>query len=67
MAIFKLEIRLDNAAFHDDDGDFSPEWQISAILDRLSQEIYDSGVNMGPKGALRDTNGNLVGEWRIEE
>ena len=63
MAIFKLEIRLDNAAFHDDDGDFSPELELIRILNEVTM-----GLGQGvPHKAVRDVNGNLVGEWRIEE
>lgn len=63
MAIFKLEIRLDNAAFHDDDGDLDPSYEIGRILDEMSKKAHLMGV----KGSVRDVNGNLVGEWRIEE
>lgn len=62
MAIFKLEIRLDNAAFHDDDGDFDPIPELEAILGGVANDLVSPG-----RGPIRDVNGNLVGEWRIEE
>ena len=64
MAIFKLEIRLDNAAFHDDDGDFDP---YNGIQYCMSEVITTLGKMCPNKGPIRDVNGNLVGEWRIEE
>ena len=63
MAIFKLEIRLDNAAFHDDDGDFSPEMEIIRILNEVTGHV---GFGYSQR-EVRDINGNLAGEWRIEE
>ena len=63
MAIFKLEIRLDNAAFHDDDGDFDPEPELREILEGVANDV----CNVRGKNSIRDVNGNLVGDWRIEE
>ncbi len=63
MSMFKMEIRLDNAAFHDDDGDFAPGPEIGSILNKV-RHLVEHGSTFG---AIRDVNGNLVGEWRIEE
>jgi hypothetical protein len=54
MAKFKLEIKMDNAAFGD-----SPELELSRILSELS---FDVAEDQREEYNIRDENGNTVGK-----
>lgn len=54
---FRLEINLDNAAYE------NVGWEIGDNLDQVLQRI-GQGVT---EGRVRDTNGNVVGDWEITE
>jgi len=55
---FKLRFNMENSAFSD-----YPEGEISSILRKVINQ-----VNAGNEdGQIRDTNGNKVGEWEINE
>ena len=63
MSNFKLEIECDNAAFHDDNGDFDPGNELATILRTVQRKVAD-GYQVG---MCHDSNGNLVGSWGIAE
>jgi hypothetical protein len=54
MAKFKLEIKMDNAAFGD-----SPELELSRILSELSLDVAE---DQREEYNIRDENGNTVGK-----
>jgi hypothetical protein len=54
MAKFKLEIKMDNAAFGD-----SPELELSRILELLAEDVADGVCETY---SIRDVNGNTVGK-----
>jgi hypothetical protein len=54
MAKFKLEIKMDNAAFGD-----SPELELSRILSELS---FDVAEDQREEYNISDENGNTVGK-----
>ena len=55
---FNLRFNMENSAFSD-----YPEGEISSILRKVINQ-----VNAGNEdGQIRDTNGNKVGEWEINE
>lgn len=59
-----LTIRLDmgNAAFENSAD------EVAAILGDLSRTLVAKGsVEVGDNGALKDVNGNTVGEWKVED
>ena len=56
---FICEIETDNEAFED-------TFELPRILYSLASKIQDMGV-ITSGASIRDVNGNLVGEWRIEE
>jgi len=64
MARFAVTFACDNAAFAN--GELCPE--IARILIWLGINLRDHPIDAaGPAGgALRDYNGNRVGEWRYE-
>ena len=55
---FNLRFNMDNAAFSD-----YPEGEISSILRKVIKQVNDGNED----GQIRDTNGNKVGEWDINE
>lgn len=57
--LFKLEVRCDNAAFHDP----APNFELARILARVSHDL-DNGIE---RGGIRDENGNLVGSYSLED
>ena len=59
---FTLEIRMDGAAFEDNEG---PE--VARLLAQVVENIKHDGTIMGAHGALLDFNGNKVGAWEAEE
>lgn len=63
MARFTIDIQCNNAAFHDDDGDFDPAAELVRLLSEIAGEINMQKT----EGHIREINGNKVGFWRIEE
>ena len=63
MSSFVMTLNLDNAAFHDDDGDFDPNPELSRIL-REAAKTVEIGITAR---SLFDVNGNKVGKFVIEE
>ena len=59
---FQLEIRMDNAAFEEDEG-----WEVARILRGIAEDIGMDGHIIGRKTSLFDINGNKVGTWEGEE
>ncbi len=57
---FKLEINLDNASFEPIDS------ELNRLLSSLAKKLEDSMCCEGDKGRIQDSNGNTVGEWKIE-
>lgn len=56
---FKLEINLEDSAF-----DEMPGYEIARILRELAERVeYNTEVNKGEGGTLKDINGNIAGEW----
>ena len=56
---FTLTFNMDNAAF--EDGGYE---ELRSILHEVSQMLdIEEDPNYGP---VRDSNGNTIGEWRIE-
>ena len=53
---FKLEFRTDSAAFND-----YPTEEMSRILWQLTGQI----ITGGSKGAIRDINGTVIGEYEV--
>jgi len=62
MSIFKLEIKLDNAAYRFVD-ELDPFDELVRNLKAVSKELDNECWN----GRIRDNNGNIVGNWSIEE
>jgi len=56
---FKLEVKMDNAAFQGD------EPELSDILRRLSAQPDIIWHRPNVSGMVKDTNGNRVGSWSI--
>lgn len=52
----EIEIDLDNASFQDNPG------ELAQILDRIPNNIRP-----GDDGKLKDSNGNTVGQWEVNE
>ena len=63
MSNFTLEIECDNAAFHDDNGDFDPGNELATILHTVRCQVADGHDG----GVCHDSNGNRVGSWGITE
>lgn len=57
---FTLTIETGNAAFGEDE--YERDVEIARILRTLA-ERFDDGVADLTQGAVRDVNGNRVGEW----
>jgi len=55
--VFNIKFKTDNAAFRD--GGFS--YEINQILTNIITKVED-GLKTGE---CMDTNGNIVGEWRL--
>ena len=60
---FVLTVDMDNAAFED-----APGYELSRILGQVHHQAQTEGARafMGAGMFLRDSNGNTVGEARIE-
>jgi len=59
---FKMEFDCDNAAFIDSLGE-----QIAEIVKRAADSIGENDDGDFQGGVIRDVNGNLVGEWSLED
>ncbi|MDQ3159305.1 MAG: hypothetical protein M3P98_04205 [bacterium] len=57
---FKLEIKMDNAAFEGFNGN-----QLAYILERLARKLDGYDFADGEGSTLLDTNGNTVGGWEV--
>jgi hypothetical protein len=57
---FKCEIDMDNDAFAHD-----PHEELSKIIEKISNEV-DEWACVERTKAIRDSNGNKVGEWEIK-
>lgn len=57
----KIEFSIDNAAFED----YTNE--IPAILSGIAAKIEDNPQKAQPKTFLRDSNGNQIGHWYIDD
>ena len=57
-AKFRCQFEMDNAAFHDPDGDYGDECE--RILLNLAPRIRTQ-----TGGKIRDINGNTIGSWSI--
>ena len=55
---FSLQFDMDNAAFEDNPNEFRE------LLVEAASFIYPY---VESNGALMDSNGNTIGEWRVEE
>lgn len=55
---FRLDFDMDNAAFED-----NPAHETEVLLRQVAYAISHGAR----KGAVRDSNGNTVGSWEIEE
>jgi hypothetical protein len=55
-----IKVKMDNAAFEDD----------ATEAERIVAELASSGclqyMEKSDGGNLRDINGNIVGEWRVQ-
>ncbi len=54
---FKLKFKMDNAAFEEDE--FG---EVEGILNKAADDFQQGLVS----GLVRDSNGNIIGKWRIE-
>lgn len=63
---FTLELKTDNAAFIDDDGNPEAGPEIARILREIADK-YDSGIysTNGPALPVFDVNGNRIGQYRL--
>lgn len=61
----RIELRTDNAAFYDSDGNPDPGAELARILRRLASR-WESNFEPFP-GVLHDINGNDVGAWEIQD
>ena len=55
---FALQFNMDNDAFSG-----MAEYEIVNILQKVSSKVLCSDTS----GVIRDTNGNIIGQWSIEE
>ena len=55
-----IEMNLDNAAFHDDDGDLDMS-AVAGHLDRVADKIRSGNTS----NAIMDMNGNKCGTYEI--
>lgn len=62
MARFVAEFSCDNAAF-----DEGMATEIGRILRDVAQRVERGDFHEGDGGAIHDSNGNRVGNWRIDE
>lgn len=70
MTTFTVNIKCDNAAFANDDGDdTTPESaapELARILREIAQKIED-GYDYDKFQTIRDINGNDVGRYAIKD
>lgn len=68
--MFTLKIKTENAAFRDQNGDFDEYAKAREVLRILKDAVEDFEQNLMWGSItefknLRDTNGNIVGEFRL--
>jgi hypothetical protein len=57
--MFRLEIETGNAAFEEQPGE-----ELAAMLGELAEKVREElGSSLHARGPLRDSNGNIVGQW----
>lgn len=56
-----LNMDMDNAAFHGDEGDYFPGHEAARLLTVVAASV-ESGER---RGRVVDVNGNTVGAWEI--
>lgn len=62
---FTLTVKASGAAFHDEDTDeYDPCIELARILRSTAENIRD---NYRTKGAIVDSNGNVVGKYELTE
>lgn len=62
MSGFTLQMKTGNAAFSDEDGG-----DRGSEIGRILREAADTVEGGRTSGKLIDINGNIVGEWDIED
>jgi hypothetical protein len=62
---FTLTFDMDNAAFGDDLNAAREEG--ARVLASVQERFDDSGFRIGAKIPVRDTNGNRIGFWVVEQ
>lgn len=62
MAKFELDINTDNAAFQDDYID-----EIEAVFKRVIESLIAADYLNGKHSNVRDTNGNVIGTFRVTD
>lgn len=62
---YVITIKMDNAAFHDDDGTFEPGYELRTILQRLANEHEYGDAPVERK--ILDSNGNTVGKAEVKD
>ena len=72
MIRFKLEFDVENAAFSGvkANGDFNDSYTACDEISRILKEVVTDNlcempVNPGIGSAIRDINGNVIGDWEI--
>lgn len=66
--MFSLQIKTDNAAFHEDDRSDEGEFPSGATLyecARILRSVAEDLEGDSTSGTILDANGNSVGEWRL--
>jgi protocatechuate 3,4-dioxygenase beta subunit len=59
MPTLKITIKMDNAAF----GEVPNE--VQGLLEEITERLSNSGVYIGLRFAVLDSNGNTVGEAKV--
>ena len=62
MSKFELSINTDNAAFQDDYID-----EIERVFASVIKSLTDADYLKGKHSNIRDTNGNVVGTFRVTD
>ena len=64
--MFNLTLSTGNDVFVNPNGEFDTVYggyELASILQRVANQLRNGNL----KGVCRDTNGNMVGEWKIIE
>lgn len=62
----KIEIKLDNAAFEQETTSLRSGYEVSRILDRLSNDVRHDSLKVGDTYSLHDVNGNHAGKASVK-